>query len=428
MTVLLITEVPNLDCDYPRTSFLTELAEWWIRRNSIMGKNTKARDNDGSGESTPPKLTKISDNGASSSKAVTPAAVNTGEQRGEMLTVLTGISTILQKGFENLNSKVADVNKGLSNLENNMVNRFDDLVTDQVDEESMEDGAAGGDDVVADPPPPPRDNKRKRQEDHDLSDGELEEIQSEVLNEASNALDEDDSVGPPVKDFVAAFVKKAFSKPLKGDSVKKFKDKFPAPSNIACLDVPRANEPIYIKLSATAKNKDRAIQDNQAIFMRVVTALVKVTDVLSEHEKEGQWVKDTMKMSTDAITLAASLKNDWLKARRDDIKPSLPNDFKRLASVDVPLDAKNLFGDDLEGSIKSVENTNKIANKMDGGKKPYVVNNNNNNKPNNQQKSSYNNKYNGKKKRFYSNKNNNKDRNNRKDDDKKDFHKKGSRN
>ena len=44
---------------------------------------------------------------------------------------------------------------------------------------------------------------------------------------------------------------------------------------------------------------------------------------LMEHESEAQWVKDTMKMATDAITLSASLQHDWLKARRKDIKPSL---------------------------------------------------------------------------------------------------------
>ena len=72
-----------------------------------------------------------------------------------------------------------------------------------------------------------------------------------------------------------------------------------------------------------------------------------------------------MKLAADAITISAGLQEDWLKARRDDVKNSLPDDFKRLSTVEVPLTAKNLFGDDLEGSIKTVENTNKIANKME---------------------------------------------------------------
>ena len=394
-----------------------------------MGKNAKNRDSEGNADPPPPKLVKVSESpSVAVSNPSTAAGVTASTKQADMLSVLTGISGILQKGFDSLNSKVKLVADGIDNMEDNMVKRFDDLMVEPPPSDNESEGDVANDDVAAQPLlPTDKGTKRKRQDDHDLSDGEIEEV-SEVLTEASNALDEDDSVGPPIKESVAAFVKKAFAKPLKGDNVKRFKDKFPAPSNVDCLDVPRANEPIYLKLSATAKNKDKAIQDNQAIFLRVVCALVKVTDVLSEHEKEGEWVKDTMKMSTEAITLAATLKKDWLKARRDDIKPSIPDDFKRLASADVPLDAKNLFGDDLEGAIKSVENTNKIAKKMDA---PKV------------KTQGYNNSYkNKKKRRFYSNNNKNNrnnnhnnnsgrndNKNNKKDyGDKKDFRGRGARN
>ena len=417
-----------------RQSFLQELCVWWSHKCTNMGKNSKVRDNEGSSEPLPPKLVKVgsanSSNGSagnSGSSQATGSAGLPGAQAGQsndMLTVLTGISTILQKGFDSLKSEVSQVSDGLDRLEDNMSKRFDELEDPQDEEDDQEVAAVP---AVPDSPKQPdqlASKKRKRQEDHDLSDGEIVEVQSEVLSEASNALDVDDSVGPPVKDHVAAFVKKAFTKPPKEDGLKRLKDKFPAPSNIDCLDVPRANEPIYIKLSATAKNKDKAIQDNQAIFMRVVCAMVHITDTLAEHEKEGEWIKDIMKVSTDAITLAASLKEDWLKARRDDIKPALPDDFKRLAAVNVPLNSKNLFGDDLEGSIKTVENTNKIAKKMDSGKK----------KPN---QGRYKNKFGYKKKKNFYNNNNNKNKNNNNSnnrnnnkeyEDKKDFRKRGSRN
>ena len=91
-----------------------------------------------------------------------------------------------------------------------------------------------------------------------------------------------------------------------------------------------------------------------------------------------------------------------------------------MAAAEVPLSANDLFGDDLEGSIKSVENTNKIAKKMEAPKKK--PNNNNNNK----------NSYKGKKKRKFHNNNNNSGNNSshdkKKERDKKDFQKRGSRN
>ena len=379
-----------------------------------MGKNTKVRDSESPDASLPPTLVKVGTSNASAAPGTGASTSSQPAKQNDMLAVLTGISGILQTGFDSLNKKVAKVSDNIGSMEDTMLQRFDNLV----EHSEPEVGPGSDDEDIPVLEPAGGAKKRKRQDDHDLSDGE-EQIQSAVLTEASNALDEDDTIGPAVKDHVTAFVKKAFEKPLKGDNVKKFKDKFPVPSNIDCLGVPRVNEPIYLKLSATAKNEDKAIQNNQAVFMKVVTALVRVTDVLAEHENEGEWVSDIMKMSTDAITLSASLKRDWLKARRDDIKPSLPEDFKRLASVDVVLSANDLFGDDLEGSIKSVENTNKIANKMDSTKKQ-----------NNQNKPAYKENY-KKKKRFYNNNNNNKNNSNhnkKKNKDKKDFQKRGSKN
>ena len=432
-------EVPTLCHTSTLSGFRQELCVWWNINCRSMGKAAKVKEHEASPEL--PKTVKVggstpSTNGSTvhpvaSGSAGQAAGSAKSAQQNDMLSVLTGISTILQKGFDSLKSEVGQVSEGLDKLEEKMSKRFDDLVEsdngegedDSEELDQTHDQAQGQGQGQAALPKPA---KRKRQDDHDLSDGEIEEIQSEVLSEASNALDNDDAIGPPVKEHVAAFVKKAFLKPLKGDNIKKFKDKFPTPANIDCLEVPRANEPIYLKLSATAKNKDKAIQDNQAVFMKVVNAMVKITDILSEHEKESDWVKEAMKVSTDAITLSASLKCDWLRARRDDIKPSLPDDFKSLASENVPLNAKNLFGDDLEGSIKTVENTNKIAKKMDSGKKKPNQGGNNNNKNSKFQQR--------KKKRFYNNKNNNNNssadnKNNKREyNDKKDFRKRGSRN
>ena len=77
------------------------------------------------------------------------------------------------------------------------------------------------------------------------------------------------------------------------------------------------NEPIYVKIPATVINRDRAVQDNQVTFMKVLTGLIKVADALAAHEKDGDWVKDTLRVATEAITLAAGVQTEWMKARRD---------------------------------------------------------------------------------------------------------------
>ena len=381
---------------------MQELSLWWFQKCVTMGKN-RAKDNESSGDVSPPKLTKV---GESSSAGVgTAASTSAVQPANDMLVALNSISLILKDGFDSLKTKVGEVSTNINNLDEKMDKKLDalaDMPADDSEDEAEHDGGA-----VDNP----------RQGDHELSEGEIVENKSSVLTSTLKELESDESIGSPVKENVADFVKKAFEKPVKGDNAKKFKDRLSIPSNVDCLIVPRVNEPIFVKLSTTAKNKDRAIQDSQVTFMKVATALVRITDVLADHEEEGQWVKDAMQMAADAITLTAALQEGWMKARREDIKPSLPDDFKRLASVEVPLTSKYLFGEDLEGSIKSVENTNKLAKKMDGGKKPKPPQNNNNNKFN---KSSY-----KKKKKF--NNNNNSGSNGEKSN-KKDFQKRGSKN
>ena len=389
------TEVSDLVSVSSGSGFVQELCAWWSRRCLAMGKSHK-RDSENSGGASPPKLSKVTDGNSAGESSQSDT------NQPDMLSTLVNISSILQNGFDSLKSKVGEVGSSIDKLEDKMDKKLDALVVSEPELDSEEE-------VIV---PANGNDSAKRQGDHELSDGEVVDKQSPVLTATLKALNVDESVGPPVRDIVADFVKEAYAKPVRGDNAKKFKDRLSIPKNIDCLSVPRVNEPIYIKLAATPKNKDRAIQDSQVSFMKMVSGLVRITDILTEHEGEGDWVGETMQLAADAITISAPLQEDWLKSRREDIKPSLPDDFKRLASVEIPMTAKNLFGDDLEGSIKSVENTNKLANKMEV-KKPKPTNYNNN--------KGYKNQY--KKKKKFNNNNNNKDKGN-----KKDFQKRGSKN
>ena len=407
------TEVSNLagETDSPNSQcFKLELASWWVSKCVTMGKNRQVKEPEEGQDRTPPK-SKVAELSPTKQAAATPQA----PQHADMLGALNAISGILQGGFAALNNKVGEVNTNMVKLDDNMTKRLDDL--EAVPDSGSEDEAV----PVANGENP---KKRKRQDDHELSDGEIVEPQSEVLAETLVVIETDSTLGPPVSAQMTDFVKKAFAKPLHEDVAKKLGANFATPKNIDCLRVPRVNEPIFIKIPTTVKNRDRAVQDNQATFVKVLTGLIKVADTLASHEKDDEWVKETVKVATGAITLAAGVQMEWMKARKEEIKPSLPDDFKRLSATEVPLTAHNLFGDDLEGSIKSVESTNKIAKRMETPK-PKPANNNNN-------KSKWANK---KKRRFNNNKNNNNKNNNNRgnnDDDykksNKDFRKRGSKN
>ena len=403
----------NLDCDnnyghYVGVSFRKELAHWWFAKCVTMGKKATAKEPE-EGSRSPPKPVKTAEPQAGGSGMQVPTVP---AHSDSMLKALSSIGVILKDGFESVRNKVGEVNTNMISLDVNMSKRFDAL---EADADSDSDGNDQHDEAGE-----AQSGQNKGQDNNVLSEGEIEEPISEVLAETLEVIESDTSVGPPVGSQVADFVKKAFAKPLKSELATKLSNNFKVPQNIDCLGVARMNEPIYVKVCATVKNKDRAIQDIQSVFMKSVIGLVKIADTLSAHEKEAQWVKDTMKIASEAITLSAFAQSEWMKQRREDVKPSLPDDFKRLSSVEVPLTAKNLFGDDLEGSIKSVESVNKIAKRMEV-KKP---------KPQTQQNKSS--KWANKKRKRNNNNNNN--NNSYEGDDakkfkkgKKDFQKKGSK-
>ena len=302
------------------------------------------------------------------------------EEPADALSALKQIGSILKNGFtgmENqmttLRKSVKNVNSNIVNLSSNMDGAFKDLHetleegnSESEDEEVRSDqasvngrvdnGDAGhaaslcGDGLSANLP----------------ATGGASADQDSVLDSRSKELEIDNSVGPPLLDPVAAFISKAFSKTPKVEEIKKKKALYPRPANVECLATPRINEPIFLKLPSTFKNRDRVWQENHGTFLSVVTAFSRVADLLRANEIGGApWIREALSISADAFTMCASLNADWGKARREDIKPALPDDFKRLASNDVPASKSQLFGDDLEASIKAVEIHNRLSKKMD---------------------------------------------------------------
>ena len=251
-----------------------------------------------------------------------------------------------------------------------------------------------------------------------------------ILSSHSKALDDDSSVGPPLMDPVADFINKAFSKTHKAEDIKKKRAKYPRPVNADCLATPRINEAIFLKLPATVKNRDRAWQENHDTFLSAITALARVSDLLRANEEGGApWIREGLSIAADSLSLCASLHSEWTKARREDLKLSLPEDFRRLASKDVPPSKSQLFGDDLEASIKAVESHNRLARKMEvpsgkakgGPNKPHKESNGNGRSRSKRRKRFF-------KKRYHRDDSDDNQSDRRRKSSKRDFRKKGNNN
>ena len=352
-----------------------------------------------------------------------------------VLSTLGDIGEILKRGFNNVETRVAKMGKNVGIMNNNMVlmsNTMELNFTELLkDKEPRDSDFAPDTDSDIDPlevpesdrgskgPESDRGSKRRRTSESSSLLGDDED--DGVLSSLMRTLESDSSVGTPLQEPVAKFVNAAFKKPLNKEEVKAKKLKYVTDSNMEELTTPKVNSAIWNKLPTGVKNRDRAWQLNHETFLNTMTAVARATDLLRAHEGQGAWVKEALGCTADALSLGAVLNADWTKTRRDDIRPVLPEDFRRLASADIPPSKTLLFGDDLEASIKSLESHNRLAKKMDTSPTFTAKKNNQGNFKNKKDK--------GKKKwqgNYSHGRNDSNKSDSNKKDDRKDFRKKGA--
>ena len=291
---------------------------------------------------------------------------------------LVEISGILKDGFKDVTDKLLTVNKNVCMVNSNMdslnknmnfrfkkvMDKFDENVDCESQVSEMESVARSS---------PVRERARKRPHDYSESEGEIFSSDEEqpppkkrgLLTQLAKDLLLDESVGDPVGEEVADYIKAAFKRDIQYEELKKRCKDFPRPSNLEEFSTPKINEVIWGKLPQSVRDRDRGWQNNHITFMSIMSGVSRVVEILGDQDPEVPWIKDCVTGLAGAITLSSALSKNWHKSRREDLKTALPPDFKRLASKDVPPSPEWLFGNDLEGSIKIVEGQNRLAKKME---------------------------------------------------------------
>ena len=295
----------------------------------------------------------------------------------DTVSTLLNISEILKEGFKDLNDKLLTVNKNvvtvnanMDNLGANMNSKFKSVLQEIEENKTADSASEKAESVVSEIS---RKSEKRRHHDISRSEGEWSSEEEEetppkrkgLLTQLAQDLLLDDSVGPPVGEEVATYIESAFKKDFTLEELKKKCKAFPRPSNVTNIATPKINEVFWGKLPQSVRDRDRAWQNNHINFMSVMTGTAKVVEILSEQDQDVRWIKDCLTGLAEVLTLSTALSKNWTKSRREDIKLSLPPDFKRLASKDVPASPEFLFGNDLEGSIKVVEGQNRLAKKME---------------------------------------------------------------
>jgi hypothetical protein len=149
--------------------------------------------------------------------------------------------------------------------------------------------------------------------------------------------------------------------------IEKMKE-YPVPANLTVLKPCRVNEsmfkastPLTKKINSEAQLAEAAVCKAQVVNSLLIESLISMkTHVSPEGRKCLQSVLTLVGNNVEFLALARAKVNE---SRRECILSAVNPNYKRLGANTSPSDGL-LFGKDLEGAMKTVETSNKLAQKL----------------------------------------------------------------
>lgn len=218
-------------------------------------------------------------------------------------------------------------------------------------------------------------------EDSQQSEGEIIDDDSvsiagsetDLLSELDKDLHEEEVTAPPVAESLAKLTNNRFQASMTVDKVKERMEKYPRPSNCTALVTPEVNKEIWKSLGKQVQNADIKLQHVQRAIVKAGMALAHSTQSLLRAQRSTgsrEDIKTAVSQNGDAIALLGHASHELSLCRRANMKPSLDQGYTGLCSDKVQV-TNYLFGDDLAGSIKEVQELNTLCSKIaPSGSKP----------------------------------------------------------
>ena len=159
-------------------------------------------------------------------------------------------------------------------------------------------------------------------------------------------------LGNPVNENLASLVDTIMTKQQTWEQIKELKNTISRPENIKYLVSPQVNKEIWDMVPHDCQQSDVKLQKIQQNIVQGMIPIVECLDMESISEEMKQKMMNS-------ITLLGNAHMEMNVLRRNELKPKMKA-VKGLNHRDVPITTQ-LFGDDLEGEIKKLEQKKKLA-------------------------------------------------------------------
>ena len=155
---------------------------------------------------------------------------------------------------------------------------------------------------------------------------------------------------------------------LSDDKLKEKLGAYVRPGNCDGLTITRVNPEICEKLSASTKSRDLKAQCGQNATIEAMVTITAAADNIVGSTRAGETLSRTKMASTltglvNALALLSYANQDVNQRRREDHRNDLNQAYKSLCSNDTD-GSVWLYGDDLPTRIKSINETNRVANRL----------------------------------------------------------------
>lgn len=200
-------------------------------------------------------------------------------------------------------------------------------------------------------------------EDRDISD---------TIRDMDQFFDQTEKTGDNIDDRLAAIVNKGIHLHIRNEKRKPLLEKYSRPGNCDNLIVPRYNRGSWASLKKQTKIADAKLQNTQNLLCKSLIPMLHLTSTLFKAgvERKGithDQVNDCLTLANDSFKILQFAFSDLSFRRRFLARNDMDEKYRELCSYDNPV-GKFLLGDDLEKSMKELQQVKQLASKFSASK------------------------------------------------------------
>ena len=200
--------------------------------------------------------------------------------------------------------------------------------------------------------------------------GEKEDSDDKLLQEIEKEFDDSESTGPKINQHLANITNKRFSSKLEFGKLKEKMALYDRPANCESLVVPKINPEIWGKLNSAIKSQDLRMANVQKAVVKASTAVaISVEMVLNSKSNVQEQKSKLISTMSDAIALLGHASYDMSLRRRELLKPAINKELRSLCGQQTQV-TDLLFGNDIQNSLKAIQECNKISKTLTPNKGP----------------------------------------------------------